>query len=197
MIDEPSPLCRRSSRAPCIAINMVGANPRTLRVWRRSGLRGRKGVSEIVGVLLMVAIVVIAAVIILVYVQGLFSALTHGASSTHVTIVGHMFVPGTYDSVGVLSLTLTNDGSTPIQTISVSCPAAYFATLVCNGLAMNPSPLPVGATASGSLPVSACSGGPPCLASSFTAGTTYTLMVTADFAGGSVQMVAVDVRSFS
>jgi len=169
-----------------------------MRLLRRGGLRAKRvGVSEIVGVLLMVVITVAAALMIVVYIQSLYGTLTAGGVSTHVTVNGEMAVPGVYDSSGVLTISLRNGGSRPITGITVNCPTSYFSAANCITFSI-PTGVAVGASASASGVVLACSGSPPgCLANSFTAGTSYALIVTATFVGGSIQAVALTVTSAS
>jgi flagellin-like protein len=173
---------------------------------RRSSFGSKKrGVSELVGVLLMVAITVAAAVIILSYVTGLFASLNKGGTSTHVSAAGSMIVPGTFDSSSIMSLTLTNGASTPVQNIAVSCPTSYFNPADCGGLKFSykgnlvsaGTPLAPGSTATVSGAVSACNPGPGCLASQFTSGTSYVITLTVTFNNGSSQIVLVSVPSTS
>jgi flagellin-like protein len=167
---------------------------------RRPAIAGRtRGVSEIIGVLVMVAITVAIAAIILFYVQGLFGTLTKGGSTTHITVMGQMTIPGGDSSTAVLSVTVRNGGSNQIESVTLSCPTAYFSTADCtpvelmyNGAPVGPpNPLATGQTAAGSGAVSSASG------VSFVSGTTYVIVVTANFQGGSVQSVALSVPSTS
>lgn len=146
----------------------------------------------------MVFIVLAAAVMIVPYVVGLFGTLTAGGTSSLIVIDGQMSVPGTYDSYGLLSITLTNRASSSIQSITFQCIGAAFASSNCNGfladyngepVVVGNPPLPVGMIASGD--------GYVLSSSIFTAGTSYTVVVTVTFVTGANQVYAVNIPSTS
>jgi flagellin-like protein len=193
----------RALKTNAISINNLEAEERLLYMPTGSRLQ-RRGVSEIIAVLLMVLITLAAGFIIFIYVSGLFGTLTRSGPSNEVTVNGEMTVPGTYDASGILSLTVRNGGSTVINGATVTCPTTYFSSANCNSFSINfngaqvlpGNPLSLGATAAGSGTVTACVGGPPgCLANSFTSGTSYELLVIITFGSGSIEDVPVAVTS--
>jgi hypothetical protein len=159
-------------------------------------------VSEVIATLLLIAIAVIAAVLLYAFATGFFTSFSKGGSSLLVTATGELIVPGSSDTSGVLVLTVTDDGSQPVQGVSVSCPNPPFMPPNCgallplalqfNGVAVSPlHPLPVNGVATVSASVSAS------VASSFASGTTYEVAMTVTFVGGSTQILAVSVPATS
>ncbi len=182
-------------------MHLVRAQPR---------LKSRRGVAEIVGVLLMVIVVVSAALLVAVVVNGLFQNLTKGGPSTFLTTTSVMIVPGTYDGNATLSITLTDRASQDISSVSFSCPVSTFATSDCRS---PPSPsfplgtplttmydgipvgvgnvIPVGQTGSANGFVQAAAG------TKFTGGTSYVILIEITFLGGSGQIIAVNIPTTS
>jgi flagellin-like protein len=165
----------------------------------------RRGVSPIIATLMLIAITVAAAVILYGFVNGLFGGFAKGGPSYLVTANGQMVVPGSTDVTGILSLTLKNEGSQAITGVAVTCSSPPFITVGCapalpapqltflySGVAINPAnPLPVNGLGAGSVAVSAAA------APGFAAGTSYQVMMTITFLGGSTQIVLISVPSTS
>ncbi len=151
-----------------------------------------------VATLLLILIAVAAAILLYAFATGLFSNLTTGGGPTAlVTATGEMTVPGSTSQTGVLTLNLRNEGVQPIKNIVVSCADPPFAAATCNGFPLDyggmlvapGNLLPIDAFASGSVDVGA--------ATTFTAGTTYQLIITVTFEGGSTQILSVGIPSTS
>jgi len=155
----------------------------------RTGRAKRPGVSELVATLLLIALAVVAAVIFFAFASGLFSNLTKGGPSTLVTVQGQMVVPGSVGGTGVVTLVLYNGGTQPINAVAVSCNSSPFVPGGCAGFGPAfTTPIPVGHSATASVTVTS-------FGSSFVAGSTYVMLVTATFDGGSQQIVLVNLRS--
>jgi len=147
----------------------------------------RLAVSPVIATLLLIAIAVAAAIIVYAFVTGLIGGLSSGSGSTLVTISGGISVPsGT--TVGTLVVTVKNGANNPISTITINpgiaadiapavlCAASCPVTLNYAGAqVLAGNPLPIGATASGSLALNNAN---------LVAGKTYTLMVLLTFANG-------------
>ena len=178
---------------------MFVAKASTLRLSHQPLREKRRGVSELIGILLMVFIVMAAAVLIVPYLIGLFSSLTGGGTSSLIVVNGQMSVPGTYDSYGLLSMTLTNRASSSIQSISFQCVGTIFAFPNCTngGFKAYYNGKPVSAV--NLLPVGMMATGNNITKSSsiFTAGTTYTVLVTVTFVTGSDEEFSVNIPSTS
>lgn len=166
---------------------------------RTSGSSKRRGVSPLVATLLLIAIAVVAAVILYAFVTGFVGNFQKGGPSYLVTGNGQMAVPGSTSMTGILSLTLRNEGSQPVNGVVVACPSPPFSAVNCGLLvftyAGNPiapgNLLPVGALGAGSAGVTAAA------APGFTAGTNYQVTVTITFVGGSSQIILISVTSTS
>jgi len=80
--------------------------------------RKRSAVSPVIATLLLIAIAVAAAIIVYAFVTGLIGGLSSGASSNLITATGTLTVP-TGTTNGVLSITVVNNGNSPITGIQV------------------------------------------------------------------------------
>jgi flagellin-like protein len=156
--------------------------------------------AELIATLLLIAMTISAAVLLYAFVSGLFPSYTNGGPSTLVTATGQMTIPGSSGPLGVLTITVTNDGSAPISSITATCASPPFAIVNCipganfqyKGAQVSAAnPLPVNYFASGTVQVSAAA------ASSFTAGTSYVVTTTVIFVGGSTQVLLVNVVATS
>jgi flagellin-like protein len=164
-----------------------------------SGSSKRRGVSPVIATLLLIAIAVAAAVILYAFVTGFLGNVTKGGPSYLVTGNGQMVVPGSTSLTGILSLTLRNEGSEPINGVAVACPSPPFSTVNCGGFIFTyggnqilpGNLLPVGALGTGAVGVTAAA------APGFTAGTSYQVTVTMTFVGGSTQIILISVPSTS
>jgi flagellin-like protein len=155
----------------------------------------RQGVSEVIAALMLIVIVVSVAGIVVFFGMGVINTLLAGGLHTPITGSGQMSVPGSVGTNGVLTLSLRNSEAQTITGLTVICPSE-FTTSSCMGL--NPfqykgvvvspaAPLPPGATATASTAV----------AGQFTAGTTYSILVTASFGGGSIETIDLSVAAVS
>ncbi|MGA2665651.1 MAG: archaellin/type IV pilin N-terminal domain-containing protein [Nitrososphaerales archaeon] len=150
----------------------------------------RRAVSEVIATLLLIALTVTAAVLLFGFATGLFSNLTKGGPSYLVTGSGGMVVPGSTNSVAVLTITLHNDGGQPIVSVSASCGVPPFVANNCGGLLLS-TPVPVGSSVTNSTTVRSFAGLP------FIAGTSYTVTLMVTFDGGSTQVILISVRSIT
>jgi flagellin-like protein len=159
----------------------------------------RPGISDVITVLLLIVITVAAAVILYSFARGLLPNLSTGGPSSLVTGGGQMTIPGSTGVSGILTLNLRNEGSKPISSISVTCASPPFSTPNCStpslmllyqGSAVSAAnPLSINALASGTAGVTA--------ATTFTAGTSYAIILTIVFVGGSTQTAVLTVTSTS
>jgi flagellin-like protein len=159
----------------------------------------RRGISEVIAVLLLIVLTVAASVVLYSFARGLLPNLSSGGPSSLVTGGGQMTIPGFTGVSGILTVNLRNEGSKPISSISATCANPPFNTVNCStpsltflyqGSAISAfNPLPVNALASGTAGVIATT--------TFTAGTSYALILSIVFVGGSTQTVVLLVSSTS
>jgi len=162
----------------------------------------RRGISEVIAVLLLVVIVIGVTGGVFVFGKAVISQLETTGVATPVTAGGQMFVPGSQSSMAVVTLSLRNSDNRPIEGMTVICPAVYFPSTVCapSGLVMeysgiavtpttNPLPLEMTAVATASIHTQT--------AAQFVSGQTYTFLVSIVFAGGSTQTVDIEVTAVS
>ncbi|MGA2665654.1 MAG: archaellin/type IV pilin N-terminal domain-containing protein [Nitrososphaerales archaeon] len=81
----------------------------------------RKAVSPVIATLLLIAIAVAAAIIVYAFVTGLIGGLSHGASSTLITVTPSLAVPTS--GAGTVALTIQNNANNPITGIVVQFPS--------------------------------------------------------------------------
>jgi len=160
----------------------------------------RPGISPVIATLLLTVITITAAIVLYVFVSGLITGLTAGGPAALVTANGQMSVPGTFGNSGVLTLQLRNGNSKSISSVTTQCSTTYFSQANCsnqlsllyNGVAISAANLlPPEKTSSGTALVLPGSVG------SFTAGTTYTVLMSVTFVDGSNQIIDLDVTSTS
>ena len=159
----------------------------------------RHGVSEIVTTLLLIAMTVAAAVVLYAFASGFLPSFTSGGPSSLVTGTGQMTIPGSTGVSGILTVTVRNEGSHQIKSISAACTSPPFSTANCSapsltllyqGAAVSAAnPLAINALATGSTGVTSTT--------TFTAGTNYAVILTIDFVGGSTQILVLTVASTS
>jgi hypothetical protein len=160
------------------------------------------GISEVITTLLLIVLAVAAALVLYAFARGLLPGFTSGGPSSLVTGSGQMTIPGSTGVSAILTVTVRNEGSQPIQSITAICanppfqnancttPSTPPLTLQYQGSAVSASNLlAVNALASGSAGVTA--------ATTFTAGTSYSVILTIRFVGGSTQTVVITVSSTS
>jgi len=159
--------------------------------------RNGRGISEVITTLLLIVLTVAAALVLYAFASGFLPQLESGGPSSLVTGSGQMTVPGSTGASGILTISVRDEGSQPIKGISVACASPPFSTANCSipplvlqyqGSAVSASnPLAVNALASGNTGVTATT--------TFTAGTTYAVVVSILFVGGSTQTLVVSVPS--
>lgn len=160
----------------------------------RLGRRRRRAVSEVIAALMLVLIVVSTVVVVFLFGTGVIATLLAGGVSTPITASGQMTVPGSVNDNGILTLSLRNSGAQAITLINVVCPSVFttcLSTMDYNGAPINPGLLPPGMTAIGTGPVTALG------LDKFVAGTTYSILVTATFGGGSIVTLDLSVAAIS
>jgi flagellin-like protein len=159
----------------------------------------RRGVSEVIAILLLVVIVLVAVGVVLAFGVGVINDLIAGGVSTPLTASGQMVVPGTTSDHGVLTLSIRNSQGQSIYGIVVTCPSSFsnpppppscVPMNYNNNLIAAANPVPSGQTSVGSAPVT--SGGAP-----FVAGNTYSILMAVTFATGSEITLDVSVTAVS
>ncbi|MDG6925928.1 MAG: hypothetical protein JRN09_05195 [Nitrososphaerota archaeon] len=162
-------------------------------------MKARRGVSEVIAVLLLIVIVLGVTIIVVVFATGVIANLESGGVSTPVTAGGQMVVPGSRAGFAMVTLSLRNSDNKQVDAVAVACPASSVATN-CPSLAMTYSgnlvspatPLPLESTAVASGALQAGTG------QYFVAGETYTFLLTLTFAGGPQQQtIDVEVTAIS
>ena len=138
--------------------------------------------------------------IVVIFATGIIGSLTAGGVSTPLTAGGQAVVPGSRGSLAVVTLDLRNSDNRQIDNIAVSCPNVQAdVSTPCGHIWMvysganvtGATPLPLERTAVGSASLQANSGW------QFYSGTTYTFLMTVNFAGGSQQILDVEVTAVS
>jgi hypothetical protein len=159
---------------------------------------GRRGVSEVIAVLLLIVIVLGVTIIVVVFATGVIGSLESGGVSSPVTAGGQMVVPGSRGQFAMVTLNLRNSDNRQVESVAVACPSSSVATN-CSSVSMyyssNPvspaTPLPLEATAVGS-GVLQTSGG-----QDFFAGDTYSFLLTLTFSGNSQLTIDIEVTAIS
>ncbi len=165
---------------------------------KRPGTRRRRGVSEVMAILLLVVIMLVLVIVVITFGVGVINDLIAGGVSTPLTASGQMVVPGTTNSLGILTLSIRNSQGQSITKIIVTCPSSF--SVIPNCVPMNYEDILVGAgnlvppngVAVGSASVSSIPLGAP-----FVAGNTYSVLMAATFAGGSQITLDVSVTAVS
>ena len=149
-----------------------------------SGKRGRPAISNVVTTVLLIVVAIGLVGFVYTYATGL---LTRGGNTSQFQVSDSLVVPaGT--GTGTLAVTVTNSGTTAVSTLSTTgiC-SGSISFSDANGAITSGSPLPPGASATGT-----CSS-----AASETAGTSYSFTVVATYAYGAsgTQVVSVTAES--
>ncbi len=163
---------------------------------KRPGRR-RRGVSEVMAVLLLVVIVLILVVVVITFGVGIINDLIAGGVSTPLTASGQMVVPGTTNSLGVLTLNIRNSQGQSITGIAVTCAFSSnpppCVPMTYNNIQVSvAAPVPPNGVAVGSAPVSSIPASGP-----FVAGNTYSVLMAATFSTGAEITLDVSVTAVS
>lgn len=146
-----------------------------------------------ISMLLLFVIAVIVIVVIYAYFSGLIS-LTPSASGG-ASVSGLFSMTGGTATTGMLTIVVTDTGSSQIVGVAFSCPTSEFSDATCNGLALQSNGAPVssqnplghGGSAGGSSSVQAAP------EVDFDAGQIVTVKVTVEFSGGASQTFSEDL----
>jgi len=152
--------------------------------------RGRRAVAGAVTIAVLFLITAVAAVLIFSYFTGF---LRIGAPGTaHVTGSGTIHADPTGLSA-MIAVAISNSGTTPVVSLTFTCPASQFIEANCGGLSAfyngaavsSKNPLPEKGVATGTATVSAA------LSTTFSYGTLYSISCSIHLSDGTIQTITI------